>query len=123
MQFNEQILEKNSNIIKSYTSSSVTVVDKKYNYNVIVPPEKSIVKCTINIKNINKESIAEKLTDNTNFVIIALNNTGCFDKTPIISELNGLGIGAEIMNIGSACSSHNILLAEKRNFLSFFLFE
>ena len=54
MQFNEQILEKNSNIIKSYTSSSVTVVDKKYNYNVIVPPEKSIVKCAINIKNLKK---------------------------------------------------------------------
>jgi len=123
MQFNEQILEKNSNVIKSYTSSSVTVVDKKYNYNVIVPPEKSIVKCAVNIKNFKKVSIVENLDNNINFVIIALNNTGCLNKTPIISELNKLGIGAEIMNIGSACSSHNILLSEKRNFLSFFLFE
>ena len=123
MQFNEQILEKNSNVIKSYTSSSVTVVDKKYNYNVIVPPEKSIVKCAVNIKNFKKESIVENLDNNINFVIIALNNTGCLNKTPIISELNKLNIGAEIMNIGSACSSHNILLAEKRNFLSIFLFD
>ena len=123
MQFNEQILEKNSNIIKSYTSSSITVIDKKYNYNVIVPPEKSIVKCAINIKSFKKESIVENLDDNINFVIIAINNTGCLNKTPIISELNKLGIGAEIMNIGSACSSHNILLAEKRNFLSYFFFE
>ena len=123
MQFNEQILEKNSNIIKSYTSSSITVIDKKYNYNIIVPPEKSIVKYAINIKNFKKESIVEKLDNNINFVIIALNNTGCLNKTPIISELNKLGIGAEIMNIGSACSSHNILLAEKRNFLSYFFFE
>ena len=123
MQFNEQTLEKNSNIIKSYTASSITVVSKKYNYNIIVPPEKSIVKCAINIKNVNKEFIVENLIDNTDFVIIALNNTGCLNKTPIISELNNLNIGAEIMNIGSACSSHNILLAEKRNFLSLFLFD
>ena len=33
MEFNEQILEKNSNIIKSYTNSSITVLDKEYNYN------------------------------------------------------------------------------------------
>ena len=99
------------------------MISKKYNYNIIVPPEKSIVKCAINIKNVNKEFIVENLADNTNFVIIALNNTGCLNKTPIISELNKLGIGAEIMSIGSACSSHNILLSEKRNFLSFFLFE
>ena len=68
MQFNEQTLEKNSNIIKSYTASSITVVNKKYNYNIIVPPEKSIVKCAINIKNVNKVNktelskiVAEKL--------------------------------------------------------------
>jgi len=123
MKFNEQILEKNFNIIKSYTSSSITVFDKKYNYNVIVPPEKSVVKCIINIKNFKIESIVENLDNNINFIIIALNNTGCLNKTPIILELNKLGVGAEIMNIGSACSSHNILLSEKRNFLSFFLFE
>ena len=74
-------------------------------------------------KKFKKESIVENLDNNINFIIIALNNTGCLNKTPIISELNKLGIGAEIMNIGSACSSHNILLSEKRNFLSFFLFE
>ena len=123
MKFNEQILEKDTNIIKSYTTNSITILDKKYNYNVIVPPEKSVVKCVINIKNFKIESIVENLDNNINFIIIALNNTGCLNKTPIILELNKLGIGAEIMNIGSACSSHNILLSEKRNFLSFFLFE
>ena len=48
-------------------------------------------------------------------------------KTPSVcleylSELNQKNIGVEIMNISSACSSHNILLAEKRNFISIFLF-
>jgi len=123
MKFNEQILDKNSNIIKSYTSSSVTVLDKKYNYNVIVPPENSILKCNKKINNITKEFIIKNLLNNTNFVIIALNNTCCIDKTPIILELNELNIGAEVMNIRAACSSHNILLSENRNFLSFFLFE
>jgi uncharacterized protein len=37
-------------------------------------------------------------------------------------ELNKLNIGVEIMSVSSACSSHNILLSEKRNFLTFFLF-
>ena len=43
-------------------------------------------------------------------------------KTPIILKLNKRNIGCEIMNLSSACSCHNILLAEKRNFLSFFIF-
>ena len=123
MKFNEQVLDKNSNIIKSYTSSSITVLDKKYNYNVIVPPENSILKCNIKINNITTEFIIKSLLNNTNFVIIALNNTGCFDKTPIILELNKLNIGVELMNISAACSSHNILLSENRNFISFFLFK
>ena len=45
MKFNEQILENNLNIIKSYSSNHIYIQGKKYNYNVIVPPEKSIIKC------------------------------------------------------------------------------
>jgi len=123
MKFNEQILEKDTNIIKSYTTNSITILDKKYNYNVIVPPNKSVKKCSKNANNITKEFIIEFLADNLNFVIIGINNTGTLNKTPIISELNQKNIGVEIMNISSACSSHNILLAEKRNFISIFLFE
>ena len=122
MEFNEQILEKNSNIIKSYTKSSITVLDKKYNYNVIVPPEKSIIKCNLNTSNITKELIIKNISNNADLVIIALNNTGCIDKTPIILKLNQMNVGVEVMNISSACSSHNILLSEKRDFLSFFIF-
>ena len=122
MKFNEQILENNSNIIKSYTSSSVTVLDKEYNYNVIVPPENSIIKCNKNIKSITQDFILKNLTNNANFVILASNNTECIDKTPIISKLNETNIGIEFMTISSGCSSHNILVAEKRDFISFFLF-
>ena len=123
MKFNEQILENNSNIIKSYTSSSVTVLDKEYNYNVIVPPEKSIIKCNSNAKSITEKFIINNLSDNADFVIIASNNKDCIDKTPIILELNKRNIGAELMSLSSACSCHNILLSEKRNFLSFFIFD
>lgn len=122
MEFNEQILEKNSNIIKSYTKSSITVLDKEYNYNVIVPPENSIIKCNLNTSNITKELIIKNISNNADLVIIALNNTGCIDKTPIILKLNQMNVGVELMNISSACSSHNILLSEKRDFLSFFIF-
>ena len=122
MKFNEQILEKNSNFIKSYTSSSITIVDKEYNYNIIVPPKNSIIKCDKKVSTITKEFIIENTIDNANFVIIGLNNTGCIDKTPIISELNNANIGAEIMTMSAACSCHNILLSEQRIFLSFFLF-
>ncbi len=123
MKFNEQILENNSNIIKSYTSSSVTVLDKEYNYNVIVPPEKSIIKCNSNAKSITEKFIINNLSDNADFVIIASNNKDCIDKTPIILGLNKRNIGAELMSLSSACSCHNILLSEKRNFLSFFIFD
>ena len=122
MQFNEQILEKNSNIIKSYTNSSITVLDKEYNYNLIVPPEKSVIKCDITAKDFTNEFVVKNLPKNADFVIIAINNTACIDKTPIILELNKLNIGAEVMNLSSACSCHNILISEKRDFASFFIF-
>ena len=63
MKFNEQILETNSNIIKSYTDSSITVLDKEYNYNVIVPPEKSIIKCSAKAKSITDSFIIDSLSD------------------------------------------------------------
>ncbi len=122
MKFNEQILETNSNIIKSYTDSSITVLDKEYNYNVIVPPKNPIIKCNAKAKGITNNFILSSLSDNADFVIIALKDEDCIDKTSIILELNKHNIGCEIMNLSSACSCHNILLAEKRNFLSFFIF-
>ena len=123
MHFEEQILEKNSNIIRSYTNLSITVLEKEYSYNVIVPPVNPVIKCNIKTDNISKENIIKYLSNEADFVIIALNNTGCFDKTPIILELNKMNVGVEIMSISSACSSHNILLAEQRDFLSFFIFK
>jgi len=122
MKFNEQNFNKNSNIIKSYSKNSIKVQNKEYNYNVIVPPENKITKCKININNISQEYIIKNIEDNINFVIIASNNTGNVDKTPIILELNNRDIGIEFMNVASACSSHNILLTENRNFISFFIF-
>ena len=123
MKFNEQVLEKNSNIIKSYTSSSINIHDKNYNYNVIVPPSGPLIKCEMNFNNISYDYIIKSLKENVNFVIIALDNTECVDKTPIILGLNEFQIGIEFMNYSAACSSHNILLSEKRNFLTFFLFQ
>ena len=72
MKFNEQILETNSNIIKSYTNSSITVLDKEYNYNVIVPPEKSIIKCSAKAKSITDSFIIDSLSDNADLIIICL---------------------------------------------------
>ena len=89
---------------------------------IIVPPKNPIIKCNKNSTTITKEFIMNNIIDNVNFVIIGLNNTGCIDKTPIISELNDANIGVEIMSISAACSCHNILLSEQRIFLSFILF-
>jgi len=122
MKFSEQNFNKNFNIIKSYSKNSIRIKDKEYNYNVVVPPENKITKCKINIKLISPEYIIKNTGNNINFVIIASNNTGNIDKTPIILELNNKNIGIEFMNIASACSSHNILLSENRSFVSFFIF-
>ena len=103
MKFNEQVLEKNSNIIKSYTSSSINIHDKNYNYNVIVPPSGSLIKCEMNFNNISSDYIIKSLKENVNFVIIALDNTECVDKTPIILGLNEFQIGIEFMNYSAAC--------------------
>ena len=56
-------------------------------------------------------------------MIIGSDKADGTDTSLIIQELNSMNVGIEIMNMSSACSSHNILLSEKRNFLSFFLFK
>ena len=123
MKFDEQVLEKSSNIIKSYTSLSINIHDKNYDYNIMVPPSGPLIKCNMSFTNISHDYIIKALKENVNFVIIALDNTECIDKTPIILGLNEFKVGIEFMNFSAACSSHNILLSEKRNFLSFFLFQ
>ena len=70
MKFNEQIIESNSNIIKSYSSSSITINNKDYNCNVIVPPTVSLIPCKIDISSVNKDYIIKNLNENVNFVII-----------------------------------------------------
>ena len=57
MKFNEQIIESNSNIIKSYSSSSITINNKDYNCNVIVPPTGPLIPCKIDISSVNKDYI------------------------------------------------------------------
>ena len=123
MQFNEQIIESNSNIIKSYSSSSITINNKDYNCNVIVPPKGPLKPCKIDISSVSKDYIIKNLNENVNFVIIGSDKADRGDTSLIIQELNSINVGVEIMNMSSACSSHNILLSEKRNFLSFFLFK
>ncbi len=123
MKFNEQIIESNSNIIKSYSSSSITINNKDYNCNVIVPPTGPLIPCKIDISSVNKDYIIKNLNENVNFVIIGSDKADGTDTSLIIKELNSMNVGVEIMNMSSACSSHNILLSEKRNFLSFFLFK
>ena len=93
MEFNEQILEKNSNIIKSYTKSSITVLDKEYNYNVIVPPEKSIIKCNLNTSNITKELIIKNISNNDSIPFIATFNyvEGINNNSEV--QLAGIKIG------------------------------
>ena len=123
MKFNEQIIESNSNIIKSYSWSSITINNKDYNYNVIVPPTGPLKPCKIDISSVCKDYIIKNLNENVNFVIIGSDKADGTDTSLIIQELNSVNVGVEIMNMSSACSSHNILLSEKRNFLSFFLFK
>ena len=123
MKFNEQIIESNSNIIKTYTSSSITINNKDYNCNVIVPPTGPLMPCKIDISSVSKDYIIKNLNENVNFVIIGSDKADGTDTSLIIQELNSINVGIEIMNMSSACSSHNILLSEKRNFLSFFLFK
>tara|TARA_B100000886_G_scaffold190178_1_gene130856 strand:- start:2002 stop:2373 length:372 start_codon:yes stop_codon:yes gene_type:complete len=123
MKFNEQIIESNSNIIKSYSSSSITINNKDYNYNLIVPPTGPLKPCKIDISSVSKDYIIKNLNENVNFVIIGSDKAEKADTSLIIQELNSINVGVEIMNMSSACSSHNILLSEKRNFLSFFLFK
>ena len=111
------------NIIKSYSSSSITINNKDYNCNVIVPPTGPLIPCKIDILSLNKDYIIKNLNENVNFVIIGSDKADGTDTSLIIKELNSMNVGVEIMNMSSACSSHNILLSEKRNFLSFFLFK
>ena len=123
MKFYEQIVEKNSNYIKSYTASSINIFDEIYKFNVIVPPRMEIIKCVKNSNNISTEFIISNLLYNVDFIIISLNDISLINKKSIILKLNKLNIGIDFMSISAGCSCHNILLSENRNYLTYFLFK
>ncbi|MEC7886180.1 MAG: MTH938/NDUFAF3 family protein [Pseudomonadota bacterium] len=122
MKFSEQHIDNSLNYIKSYSPKSVTVKNKVYKNNIIIPSKKAIIELNIKFNDFKIDNFPLEVLDEVNLVIIGY-NTFSNNKTPLLFQLNEKSIGSEIMNLESTYRTHNILLSEERNFCSIIFYD
>ena len=122
MKFSEQHIDNSLNYIKSYSPKSVTVKNKVYKNNIIIPSKKAIIELNIKFNDFKIDNFPLEVLDEVNLVIIGY-NTFSNNKTPLLFQLNEKSTGSEIMNLESTYRTHNILLSEERNFCSIIFYD
>ncbi|UWI83300.1 MTH938/NDUFAF3 family protein [Wolbachia endosymbiont of Howardula sp.] len=110
---------KNTNLINRYTQGKFIVNNKEYSEEILILYDRVIElrKCNITIQHY-LESIALLEID---ILLIGSSINRDILKTPIglyLMEHNNI-IHFEVMTIGSACRTHNILISESRSVVTY----
>ena len=115
----ELVEDKNNNNFKIKKYSDMTIYFSNYNYIVPIVFHQD----NISIFSVLKpESITIKDLQNyfasVNLVLIGTGEKNIILSQELIKHTHKLNKGLEFMNTESACKTHNLLLSEKRSFVS-----
>jgi uncharacterized protein len=117
-------LEKGEgNVISSYDNDSITLRTNTLHSSCIVTKEHIIKQWPIDgIKCLNISEIKPFHDFDPEVIIIGHKTPGLMPPFETISYLSNHRIGIEFMDIGGACRTYNILVAEKRRVCAGFIF-
>ena len=117
MNFSEQSFDDDLNIISSYENDSICIKKKKYYGNLLIPAKGSIKEINKNFKD-DLSSSLNKIDVNKFDLFIIGYNKNPNDLDWLTEKIKKLGFGYEIMNHNSLYHTHNILIADNRQFYS-----
>jgi uncharacterized protein len=101
--------------IRSYDDHCVNVQDSLYDHSLIISLQTLIPSWPIqSIDQLSEITIKPILDLDPEVIIIGHQQAGLFSPMMLIPHLSKQRIGLEVMTIGAACRTFNILLSEKR---------
>ena len=104
-----------SNTIRSYTDSQITIGSEIYKKSTIISQDTIISPWEIvSVADINDENIGLLLQQNPDIILIGHASISVSVPIGILSYLSKKRIGMECMSIGAACRTFNVLLNEQR---------
>lgn len=102
--------------ISAYTSSDITVNEKRYQQSLMISPDLLITPSPISTPDdLNEHTIQSVLDLNPDVVLLGTGEKQIFPAPKIFALLGEKGVGLEVMNTGALCRTFNILVAENRN--------
>lgn len=113
MHINSEPLDKYS--IHSYSENSVVIGDQTYQHSLIVTATKLISDWPIkDFSQLNKTMLASLIAVQPKIIIIGHKGPHQKLEEPLLQQMHALQIGFELMQLGPACRTFNILLHEQR---------
>jgi hypothetical protein len=103
--------------IQSYSEHEIMIADKIYTQSIVVTTTEIISPWA---SGVDLPEIKALDLSSTELVIVGFHTPDISVGFPIREYLANLQIGLEVMNIGAACRTFNILIAENRQVMGLF---
>ncbi|MDD3352849.1 Mth938-like domain-containing protein [Zoogloea sp.] len=119
-------LDKNDryHTIARYDATHVMIGQDRHERPIVVMPERLDLEWHQGGFDTLDESAFERLAGlGCEIVILGTGRRQRFPQPQLVKSLMNAGIGLEVMDLGSACRTYNILVAEHRNVAAALLFD
>lgn len=114
MQINSEPADKHT--IQAYSNKAVKINDVVYDTSLIITAKEIVTPWDLTqIEQLSESSLDNFLAFNPKIIIIGHLKPKASLPLTFINKAHQLGIGAEILNLASACRTFNILLNEGRD--------
>ncbi len=112
------------NTITAYDDHHITVDGVIYSDSVILAPDSINAHWQINSLNkLNQDTLAPLLQLRPEVILIGYNGKPCSLPFDCIQSLAAQRLGIELMTIGAACRTFNVLLSENRRVIAGFILQ
>jgi hypothetical protein len=109
------LASRSQNYIKAYEAGFVQLVSQQITTNCIIAPEQVITDWRAREISLLKESDIEPILElQPEIVILGSSSLQQFPSQLISAAFLARGIGLEVMHLGPACRTFNVLLSEDR---------
>jgi len=112
---------RGKHLIRGYAAGEVRVDDQTIHYNCLIAPDQ--IAAWGAAEHITMDDVQPILALAPEVVIMGLENMQQLPVAAIYAAFLERGIGFEVMNIGAACRTFNILMAEDRRVVAALLFK
>jgi uncharacterized protein len=113
MKFTQQRPE-GANLIRRYSADHIVVGDREIRESTIITPTALIAWAPRNVEELSATHLAALFDLSPEVVVLATGATQKFPRAALRAEFATRKIGLEVMEIGAACRTYNVLVGEER---------